>query len=94
MNMCVEQVRADVSVAIPEVECLDVNNAKAFRQAILPVLQEGKNVVIDLSKVEFMDSSGLGAILSCLRRAGQTGSALKLSGMSEEIRALFAALSP
>ena len=45
--------------------------------------------MIDLSSVRFVDSSGLGAMLSCLRQMTAKGGDLKLSGMSKQVRATF-----
>jgi anti-sigma B factor antagonist len=44
---------------------------------------------VDLSHLRFVDSSGLGAMLSCLRQLNATGGDLKLCGMSKAVRAVF-----
>ena len=46
-------------------------------------------MVFDLSKLRFVDSSGLGAFLSCLRKLNAKGGDLKLCGMSKQVRAVF-----
>jgi len=45
--------------------------------------------VLDLSKIEFIDSTGLGALVSCLRQAHSTGGEIKLVGLTKSARALF-----
>ena len=70
-------------------EHLDASNAKSFKRDIAPVLEENALVVFDLSSLRFVDSSGLGAILSCLRRLNDKGGDLKLCGMSKQVRVLF-----
>jgi anti-sigma B factor antagonist len=45
--------------------------------------------VIDLSRLRFVDSSGLGAFISCLRKLNAKGGDLKLCGMSKQVRAVF-----
>ena len=42
-----------------------------------------------LSHLRFVDSSGLGAMLSCLRQLNATGGDLKLCGMSKAVRSVF-----
>jgi anti-sigma B factor antagonist len=42
-----------------------------------------------MSELKFVDSSGLGAILSCLRQQNASGGELKLCGMLKPVRALF-----
>jgi anti-sigma B factor antagonist len=44
--------------------------------------------VLDLSGVEFVDSSGLGAIVSCLKRLGPRGS-LAIAGAQGSVQRLF-----
>jgi anti-anti-sigma factor len=66
----------DVSVATVPVEELDADNALAFTHAVAPVLEANSKVVLDLSRMRFLDSSGLGAFLGCLHtmeaRGGKT----------------------
>jgi anti-sigma B factor antagonist len=45
--------------------------------------------VFDLSRLRFTDSSGLGALISCLRKVNANGGDLKLCAMSDQVRALF-----
>ena len=45
--------------------------------------------VLALPELKFLDSSGLGAILSCLRQLNASSGELKLCGMSKGVRALF-----
>jgi anti-anti-sigma factor len=41
-------------------------------------------VVIDLSGTEFIDSSGLGALVSCLKKARQAGGDLRVAGPNQQ----------
>lgn len=78
-------------VAIGEVDSkmLDASTVSAFRDAVKPMLTEKAQVVLDLSKVEFIDSSGLGALVACLRQAHASGGDIKLFGLGKSARALF-----
>lgn len=78
-----------VAVAAVPVDELDASNAGEFKRDIAPVLQTNAKVVLDLSHLRFVDSSGLGAMLSCLRQLSARNGDLKLSGMSKQVRALF-----
>ena len=53
-----------------------------------PVLETNTKVVLDLSQLRVIDSSGLGCFLSCLRKLSSRGGSLKLGGMSPQIRAI------
>ncbi|MBN2356833.1 STAS domain-containing protein [candidate division KSB1 bacterium] len=48
-----------------------------------------KQVVIDLTHVNWMNSSGLGTLISGLQTMRQNGGDLKLSGLSDKIKNLF-----
>jgi anti-sigma B factor antagonist len=80
---------AGVAVAAVPVDELDASNSGEFKRDIAPVLQSHTKLVLDLSQLRFVDSSGLGAMLSCLRQLGAKGGDLKLCGMSKQVRALF-----
>lgn len=79
----------DVAVVAIEVDVLDASNTKEFKSTIKPLLKEHPRMVLDLSQVSFMDSSGLGALLSCLRQLNSSGGDLKLYGVTPPVRALL-----
>lgn len=88
MDLVVDKVE-DVAVVEIPVEELDASNTGEWKQDIAPVLEANKKLVIDLSRLHFVDSSGLGALLSCLRQIRAAGGDLKLSGMQKQVRAVF-----
>ena len=71
------------------VDNLDAGNVKAFREAIQPVTDAREIVVLDMSTLNFVDSSGLGALLSCLRTMNGKNGQLRLYGMTKQVKALF-----
>jgi anti-sigma B factor antagonist len=79
----------DVAVALIPVDELDASNAPDLKRDIAPILEANSKVVIDLSRLRFVDSSGLGAMVSCLRQLSAKGGDLKLCGMSKQVRAAF-----
>jgi anti-sigma B factor antagonist len=88
MEIAVDHI-GDVAVAVLLVEELDAGNAGEFKRDIAPVLETNKKLVFDLSRLRFVDSSGLGAFLSCLRQVNAKGGDLKLCGMSKQVRGVF-----
>jgi len=78
-----------VTIATVAVDELDASNSAEFKRDIGTVLQTQSNLVLDLSQLRFVDSSGLGAMLSCLRQVTAKGGDLKLCAMSKQVRALF-----
>src|SRR5215470_2250540 len=83
-----EQV-GHITIMLVEGDSLDASNAQEFKRAVAPIVAERRQLVFDLSRLQFIDSSGLGAILSCLRQLHATGGDLKLCGMTKPVRVLF-----
>jgi anti-sigma B factor antagonist len=79
----------DVTVAMVPVEELDASNAAEFKLDVAPLLEATTKLVFDLSRLRFVDSSGLGAFISCLRKLNAKGGDVKLCGMSKQVRAVF-----
>lgn len=76
-------------IAEVPVDELDASNAGELKRAMAPLWEANSKLVIDLGRVRFVDSSGLGAMLSCLRQLTAKGGDLKLCGMSKQVRATF-----
>jgi anti-sigma B factor antagonist len=88
MEIAVEKIN-DVAVATVPVDELDASNAAELKSGITPTLEANTKLVLDLSALRFVDSSGLGVMLSCLRQLSAKGGDLKLTGMSKQVRATF-----
>lgn len=79
-NTLVVQVTADRLMA---------NLAAEFRTTIADIVDDGNDsIVLDLGQVRFLDSSGLGAIVSVRKMVGPKGSLL-LCGLTEQVEAVF-----
>lgn len=69
---------------------LVVTNRQEFKQAILDAVEQGARlVVVDFTTSGYIDSSGLGALVSLSRRLRETGGDLRLVGLNEDLRSLF-----
>jgi anti-sigma B factor antagonist len=79
----------DVTVITVPGPRLDASQSPAFKRGIAPVLTASPKVIFDMSELQFVDSTGLGTIVSCLKMLNASGGDLKLCGMSKSIRALF-----
>jgi anti-sigma B factor antagonist len=88
MEIAVDHI-GDVAVAVLPMDELDASNAGEFKRDIAPVLETNTKLVFDLSRLHFVDSSGLGAFLSCLRQSNARGGDLKLFGMSKPVQTVF-----
>ena len=76
-------------VVTPLEERLDARVATDFKERMAELIASGNTkIVLDLSKVEFIDSSGLGAIVSSLKRMGGQGD-LVVCGLQETTMTMF-----
>jgi len=65
-------------------------SATDYMDDIKSLIDQGKtNVVADLSKVNFMNSSGLGILITSLTSLRKAGGDLKICGASDRIESLL-----
>jgi anti-sigma B factor antagonist len=70
-------------------ERMGADRAVSFKEAMCKLIDQGNAAfVLDLSQVKFIDSTGLGAILSVLKRVGKGGEIL-VTGTSETVGSMF-----
>ena len=69
---------------------IDIYTAPLFKQSVVNLVSEGtQNVIIDLSGVTFMDSSGFGTLLGATRRLRPGGGGLHLAGPNSTIQRML-----
>lgn len=69
---------------------LDVTSAAQFRRQVNDVLgSKPKFLLVDLKEVSFMDSSGLGALVSALKTLRSIEGDLAICSLSEQVQMLF-----
>jgi len=90
MDFAVEKEALDgVFVLRPRGE-IDVYTAPHLKEEIVSAMDAGnKQLIVDLSQVGFMDSSGLGVLVSALKRTKDVGGALRLVCSDDRILKIF-----
>jgi anti-sigma B factor antagonist len=78
-----------VTLATVHGENLDASNIQDFKRDISPLVESNGKLAIDLHQVQFIDSAGCGAILSCFRQVNAVGGQLRLCAVSKPVKALF-----
>ncbi|MBW1776185.1 MAG: STAS domain-containing protein [Deltaproteobacteria bacterium] len=69
---------------------LDASTAPIFKKEMAVLIRDRTlRLVVDLKDVGFVDSTGLGALISVLRQVHQEGGDVKLACLQERIRAVF-----
>ena len=89
MNLQIEE-RGRVVLLVVQEERLDAHNSGELKAQMVRLFEEGKiNLVIDLQAVKFVDSSGLGAMVSGFKNASSRNGSLKLSGLQLQVKSMF-----
>src|ERR1035437_4151495 len=66
------------------------DDTKEFNELLHKLIDEGKkNVIVDLSDVKFMNSSGIGMLISGLTTMKKAEGSMKLSGATDKIESLL-----
>lgn len=73
-----------------ESDRLDTHNSPAVKLELKRLL-EGRSItlIIDFANVSFVDSSGLGALLSAVRVASRNGGQIRVAGLCPDVLATF-----
>ncbi|PYP13956.1 MAG: anti-sigma factor antagonist [Gemmatimonadetes bacterium] len=69
---------------------LIVGNRQDLKQKVLDALDGGaRKFVIDFTKTGYIDSSGLGVLVSLSKKIREQGGDLRLAGLNEDLQTLF-----
>ncbi|WP_147804462.1 STAS domain-containing protein [Alkalicoccus halolimnae] len=90
MNLDI-QITEDDNKSVAEVSGeVDVYTATKLKETLIPLAEKEDNqLIIDLTNVEYIDSTGLGIFIGALKAAEKSGSTLKLIGLNERVNRLF-----
>lgn len=69
---------------------VDAYTSGYFRETMLGVIENGLNtLIIDMCNVEYIDSSGLGALVGGLRRISENNGSIYIISCSDQVRKVF-----
>ena len=68
---------------------LDASNATDFRDAMHGILDTQHKLVLDMTPLKFVDSSGLSALIACLRESHKQRGDFRLAAVSQPVAPLF-----
>jgi anti-sigma B factor antagonist len=87
----VDRIRWSDRTAIVDVAGeIDLNTSNAFQQELLGVLDKSPTrIVVNLSGVSYMDSSGVASLVKLLSRVRRSSVALRLYGLTDRVRGVF-----
>lgn len=68
---------------------IDLDRAPAVRRQLLDCVKRGQDVLVDLSAVTYIDSSGIASLVEALQWAKRRGSDLRLVAVSPQALRVF-----
>jgi anti-sigma B factor antagonist len=85
------QVQKVGEVTVVDVEGqLIVGNRQELKQRVLEELERGeRKFLVDFTGTGYIDSSGLGVLVSLSKKIREQGGELRLSSLNEDLRTLF-----
>jgi anti-sigma B factor antagonist len=79
----------NILIVKPSEKRIDASVATDFKGKMIDWINTGeKRIILNLAEVDFIDSSGLGAIVSSLKAIGNNGD-LVICGISDTVTTLF-----
>ena len=64
---------------------IDMDVTDKAKDVILPLIEDGKEVHINLKDVEYMDSSGISVLIESLQKAMELGTKVTLKEISKSV---------
>ncbi|MCU9615168.1 STAS domain-containing protein [Caldibacillus lycopersici] len=90
MNITVDVNKTDGNTIMKISGEIDAYTAPKLKETINQLTKEdGKNVVIDLTDVIYMDSTGLGVLVAAFKKIKTNGGSFILTGLSNRLQRLF-----
>lgn len=68
---------------------IDLDRAPAIRLLLLDCVKQGRDVLVDLAQVTYIDSSGIASLVEALQTAGKAGTHLGLVAVSAQALRVF-----
>ena len=88
MSFAIEK-QGDIVVVDVEGQLI-VGNRQELKQKVLEELEGGaRKFLIDFSSTGYIDSSGLGVLVSLSKKIREQGGELRLANLNEDLRTLF-----
>ncbi len=88
-------IKNNTLIITPEFERLDAKNTLEFKTELMNLINkvEKYQIVIDMHRINFMDSSGVGVLLALLRFLNIKGGELKISSITKSVRVILELVS-
>ena len=84
------ELNGNLMVIFVREERLDAHNSDELKTEMIRNFEQGaKDILLDLKEVRFIDSSGLGVLVSGFKNASTRQGSLKLCGLQAQVKSMF-----
>ncbi|MBR9977571.1 MAG: STAS domain-containing protein [Bacteroidetes bacterium] len=85
-----ETIEGDVVILALKGNLMGDPETTEFRDRVKSLVRDGfLKIVLDVSKIKWINSSGLGALISALATVNNSGGDLRIANVTEKIKSLF-----
>jgi anti-sigma B factor antagonist len=89
MNVKIE-TQGNVTLLFVREERFDAHNSEVLKSELNRLFDSGvKHLLIDLKEVRFIDSSGLGVLVSGFKNASTRQGSIKLCSLQSQVKSMF-----
>jgi len=84
------ELNGNLMVIFVREERLDAHNSDELKAELNRIFEQGtKDILLDLKEVRFIDSSGLGVLVSGFKNASTRQGSLRLCGLQTQVKSMF-----
>lgn len=85
-----EKIIGNVAVLMVSGKLMGGNETREVHEKVKSLINDGlKKVVIDLSKVKWLNSQGLGMLMACFTSLRNAGGDLRIAGATDRVNSLL-----
>jgi len=85
-----EKMQGDVAVVALKGNLMGEPDTTEVREKVYSLLQDDvKKIVLDLGKVKWMNSSGLGSLIAAMTSVKNKGGDMRLANITEKVESVF-----
>lgn len=89
MALTIEKRMEDNKIVVLPSGDIDIVTSPDFKEVVLDMFKDSNEILIDGENLEYMDSTGLGVLISLLKKTRSNNSKISLTNLKPNIYKLF-----
>jgi anti-sigma B factor antagonist len=89
MALIIEKRMEENKIVVVPVGDIDIVTSPDFKEVVMEMFTDNSNILIDGEKLEYMDSTGLGVLISLLKKTKSNNLKISLTNLKPNIYKLF-----